>query len=268
MDLISTLGRRPAHLVVATGALCCILVVPGAASAKVTAEKIYQRVRENWVFRLPGAEGRVKVLLRDPGGAIRKREVMFLVRRRGRLADVLLRVTAPGALAGTAFLTLGKKGSDDIYYYMPALKATRRLVGAQKNQKFLGSEVTLADLEFKYLEHSKRERAPDEKIGKTPCYVLKAVPNDKTLYFSRYKIWARKGDFAVVRMRFWNGQGGVVKTDYIKAWKRFGPRVVPLIIKSVNHRTKRSSMFVAKKVWLRSNLSDQQFSLRQLGKAP
>src|SRR5437879_3436168 len=71
----------------------------------------------------------------------------------GRLAEdgvsrmLLVRITGAGALAGSAVLTVEhQKVPHDIWIYLPALGAPRRLFGGNLGESFLGSEFRLGDL--------------------------------------------------------------------------------------------------------------------------
>ena len=50
------------------------------------------------------------------------------------------------------FFRLSRRNDDDQYLYLPSLDKSKRISGGQKNQRFMGTELTYADMESRDLK--------------------------------------------------------------------------------------------------------------------
>ena len=72
----------------------------------------------------------------------------------------------------------------------------KRITGSQRNQKFMGTDLTYADMESRDLEKSELKRLADGKVGGNTVYVIEAIPKDdadsqygKTVTFVHKESW-------------------------------------------------------------------------------
>jgi hypothetical protein len=236
------------------------------AHAAPSAKQIVDQAIDNQAFNLPGAEMKLEMLLRNRQGGVRERKLFSKTKQKGGLNSTLTRFVAPPDVAGTSFLFLEKKDAEDEQYmYMPALKMVKRIAGAQKNARFMGSDFSYADMESRDLENAKHKHVKDEKVGAIDCHLIEAIPHNKTAY-SKVHTWIRKKDFVFVRTRYFDRKGKPLKDVFVKEVKRVGARTIPSRIKVNNKQTKHSTLLVITTITARSDLPDSEFTIRTLKK--
>lgn len=109
-----------------------------------------------------GETAEVLMRLIDREGRTRTRRIRWQQDTGDAHSRVLARVTAPAELRGTAFLSVGEgKAEPRQWLFLPSLGRTRRIAGAQGNERFLGSDFSYADLAGLHLDawHFKTLRA-------------------------------------------------------------------------------------------------------------
>jgi len=243
-----------------------LIAYAGTAEAGPSPNVIIERAIDNQAFNLPGAEMKMEMLLRNRRGTVRERKMFSRTLQKGGLNKTLTRFIAPQDVSGTSFLFLERKGRDDDHYmYMPSLKMVKRIVGTQKNARFMGSDFSYADMESRDLEAASYKGQADEKVGNTDCYVIDAIPENKSAY-SRIRTWVRKKDFVFVRTQFFDPRGKLLKVSFVKQIKKVGDRSIPTRIKVTNKKTKHSTLLVISAVKLRKDLSEGEFTVRALKK--
>jgi outer membrane lipoprotein-sorting protein len=243
------------------------LLVPGTdAQAAPSAKQIVDRAIDNQAFSLPGAEMRMKMLLRNRRGGIRERQLFSKTKQKGGLSRTLTRFVAPPDVAGTSFLFVEKKGQEDEQHmYMPALKMVKRIAGAQKNARFMGSDFSYADMESRDLENAGHKLLKSEKVAGVDCYLVEAIPTNKTAY-AKVHTWVRKKDFVFVRTRYFDTKGRELKTVFVKAVTKVGGRPIPSRIKVSNVQTKHSTLLEITQIKARGDLPESEFTIRTLKK--
>ena len=236
------------------------------AEAAPDAKTIVKSAIDHQAFNLPGAEMKMEMLLRNRRGGVQERKLFSRTKQRGGLNMTLTRFVAPPDVAGTSFLFLEKEDQDDEQHmYMPALKMVKRIVGAQKNARFMGSDFTYADMESRDLDAAAHRKLADEKVGATDCYVIEAIPKNRSAY-SKIQTWIRKKDQVFVRTRFFDPKGKLLKDLFVKEVRSVGGTPVPTRIKVTNRQTGHSTLLVISAIKARSDLPDDQFTIRELKK--
>jgi Outer membrane lipoprotein-sorting protein len=248
-------------------ALLCTSVVAGAAApaaAKLTPRQIVERSMDQQVFRNKGAEMKIELRLANKRGEKKHRLLAASTLRQGGLSHTMARVLAPQDVAGMAFLFKQRKnGADEQFMYLAALRVTKRIVGAQKSAKFLGSQFTYGDLEWRSVENARYKRLPDEKVGAAPCHVIEALPGSGSDY-GKLTLWIRAKDFTLVRMKFFDKEQRLKKVLFVKRVEQIGGRLVATRMKMKNVQTGDATLLAVSEVKLRNDLSPDRFTVRQL----
>ena len=246
--------------------LSCLAVVASSApaDAKTTPEQLVSRAMDHQVFRNKGAVMKIEMRLVSRHGEPRRRMLLARTLRRENLSNTMARVLAPADVAGMAFLFRQKKGSaDDQYMYMPALKIVKRIAGSQKNSRFLGSQFTYGDLEWRAVEEASYRKLPDQNIGAAPCHVIEARPTGDSDY-GALKLWIRKKDETMLRVQFFDKRRALKKVLFVKRVERIGGRLVATRLKMKDVKTGDSTLLAVTNIRFRDDLSASQFSLREL----
>jgi hypothetical protein len=129
-----------------------------AASGGALAEDAPALLREALARRYDcDLEARLRLVLFGRDGSRRTRELRSVSKRLDGRTHTLGRLLAPEHLRGMAVLSIEARGrAADVFVYLPSLGRTRRVGGRQRSERFLGSDLTWADLE--------RHRAEDHAV--------------------------------------------------------------------------------------------------------
>jgi len=240
----------------------CLLATP--ALAKPTPKEIVRRSLDLMVFRSQGAEMTMTMTLRNERGETRTRKMFARTRKQEGLTRTLVRFTAPSDVAGTAFLFVENRDrDDDQHMYLPALKVVKRIVGKQKQSKFMGSDFTYADLEWRDLEQARYRALPDEKVGKDLCHVIEAEPTKKESY-ELTRSWIRKKDDVPLRIQFFDRSKRLLKVLFVKEVKPVGKTLSVTKLKMSNKQTGHSTFLSIDQIKLRDDLPADAFTVRAL----
>ncbi len=119
----------------------------------------------------------------------------------------LIRVIEPPRDAGQAFLTLG----EDIWIYNPRLGRVLRLPPSGKNDRFLGSDVSYADLSGRDLEDDYDVSLREDR-GAADFYVLVLTPKPRApTPWGRVEMLLERDNWLLRKIVFYDQRGAVVK---------------------------------------------------------
>jgi outer membrane lipoprotein-sorting protein len=241
-----------------------LLAASPASARELKPDEIIRRSLDHMVFRSKGAEMKITMVLRNKRGETRQRTLYAKSLKIKGLTSSLVRFLTPSDVAGTAFLFVEHKDRpDDQHMFLPALKVTKRIAGKQKQAKFMGSDFTYADMEWRDLEEATYARQADEKVGQALCYVIDNKPNKKEAY-SRVRSWIRKKDHVPLRMQFFDRAGKPLKVLFIKEIKRVGKSLMVTQLKMANRQTGHSTFLKFHEIKLRDDLDPSGFTVRAL----
>ena len=185
----------------------------------LSAEAIRDKVVENNSFGFNNARADVKLTLVSKRNTRRERiiRVDSLDTKEGK--RTMVRFLKPADVAGTSFLSVEQQTrDDDQYLYLPSLDKSKRISGGQKNQRFMGTELTYADMESRDLKDGQVTRLPDEEYGGGQVFVLEAKPkeSDKDSQYSRTKSWIHKVSYVPLKVEFFDRRGRLLKVLKVK----------------------------------------------------
>jgi hypothetical protein len=200
---------------------CVVVAAPGLgpglrAQDALTARQIVDRSLDTQSVGFGDGEAQMTLLIQDASGETRQRSLTVRGRRaEGQGRHAVVRVTAPAAQAGQAYLFReNPSGEDEVHVFLPAIDAApRRVSGSQKNGAFMGTHFTYADLESRDIRQADYTREADETIGTFPVYVIQAIPQAGSgTDYASVRLWIRQSDFIPLRIRFYDASGTTLKT--------------------------------------------------------
>ena len=175
-------------------------------------------VAEQIENRDTGRDSRLEMTMRlfDRQGRARERSLVLTgLRRPGSAATVgdrvLIRFVAPNDIKGTGFLVWEHAQADDErFLYLPALGRVRRIAGAEKQESFVGSDLSYEDIggrevtdyTYAFVQHDAAWTAPDGKSH--PAWQLESRAVDKQSSYPRTVSLVRKDNFVVVAAEIFN----------------------------------------------------------------
>lgn len=246
--------------------LALALVAGHAAAAEPSPREVLDRVLEADPWGLSGAIISAHIVVRDKSGATR--ELAFSGRSHrydGLLAKGVVRFSAPADVAGVGFLQIqSKDGEDDRFLYLPELKRSRRISGANRSQAFMGTDFSYADLDRRDLRQAVAQSRGDEAVSKFPCWHLAVTPTRSDAPYARAELWVRKDNFLPLKMQMYSRSGVLVKTLTTQEVRRVAGRWFISRSTMVSHEAARQTELTIDQIEPRSDLPDGEFTVRNL----
>jgi len=176
-----------------------------AHAEEPTARQIIDKMVDENRMGFDTGEARVRLKVTDRNGYVKDQVVQSQADKKGGLRRTYLKFLDPADVRGTIFLSLERKGKDDIQYlYLPALKRSRRIAGSAKNGRSMGTDFTYSDLEFRDAKEGKVRKEADATSGKRPVYVVVAEPSDGDDAYSSVKMWIDKKLHIPLKIEFYD----------------------------------------------------------------
>ena len=200
-------------------ALMATSALSWASDDGLSAEAIRDKVVENNSFGFNNARAEVQLTLVSKRNTRRERMIRVDSLDTNDGKRTMVRFLKPADVAGTSFLSVEQKErDDDQYLYLPSLDKSKRISGGQKNQRFMGTELTYADMESRDLKDGVVTRLPDEDYGGGKVFVLEAKPRetDKDSQYSRTKSWIHKVSSVPLKVEFYDRKGRLLKVLKVK----------------------------------------------------
>lgn len=190
-----------------------ILTASHAQAGEPSPREIVLRTTERNALGFETGVASVRVILRDKDGAEQTQKVMSLARMDDGVRSILVRYETPADVRGTKFLLIDRPEpqDDDMFLFLPELKRTRRITGAQRNGAFMGSDFSYADMQGLDLKEASYERKPDRRVGDVDCYVVNVVPKRKDSEYKQIVLTVRKDNFMPATSEYFGPDNALVK---------------------------------------------------------
>ncbi len=232
----------------------------------LTPQAILDKVAEQNTFGFITGDAQVRMVLMDKGGAKRIRELNARAIKEGAKAErrILIRFKSPKDERGTAMLMMEHSDlPSDMYLYLPAYKRTRRIVGGDKKNSFVGSDFSYADMERTYFNQARAEQHSDKSVDGEDCYHLDVFPKDQSIY-KKMELFVRKRDYLTQQIRYYDDRGQFTKVYRIQEVKAM--KVGPVVTKAQmwTQETGHSTFFVVDTVDEATRLKQLDFRVESL----
>ena len=251
--------------------LALFLAAIAAPAAQDTAEWVARQVRDRNTGRDSRAELRMR--LYDRQGRVRERALTML-RLRGEKDKgdrVLIRFTYPNDIRNTAFMVWEHPGAEDErFLYLPALGRVRRIAGQEKNESFVGSDLSyediggrdLADYTYAFTADNVSWIAPDG--SRHPAWLLESRAKDETAELPRSVSFVLKDRFVITAADLFNRRNERVKHFEVRRLERIEGIWTALDVVMSNERDGTRTELTTSKIDYNVGLTEQDFSRRQL----
>lgn len=243
-----------------------------AESAELTASQIMKKAF--WANKLDGSEVLSTLFIYNSRGNVRERKIAAISKLydNGHTEKGLLRFIAPADVKGTGLLTFDyEKKKDDIWFFLPALRKTRRIVSAEKAKRFMGSEFSYADMTPPPIEDFHYRLLKIEVVRKTKCWVIESVPASPKIAeengFSKRISYIGKKDFTTRKAYYYDLHKALQKELEVYEVKEIDTekhRYRAMHLEMVNKQNKRRSVIKVHKIKLRRKVPDKYFTIRYL----
>ena len=176
----------------------------------------------------------------------------------------------PRDVKGTAFLNFThKKGDDDQWLYLPALKRVKRISSRNKSGSFMGSEFAYEDISSQEVEKYTYKWIRDEVYDGKECFVVERYPVDKkNSGYTRQVSWIDKSEYREWKVEYYDRKNSLLKNLTIKEYKKYLDKYWrPDEMNMVNHQNGKSTKLVLSNYKFRTGLKDRDFSQNSLKRA-
>ena len=253
--------------------IALLLALPAVAQAKdPTAKEVVTRA---WnTSKLPGSEmiSTLTILNKKGDKRVRKTASVSKLYDDGKTEKRLIRFLSPADVKGTGLLSYDYEDKDDdIWFFLPSLRKTRRIVSSEKSKAFMGSEFTYADITPGSVDDFTYKLLGAEKADGVDCWIIEATPRDKAIAkengYSKRKAWFGKADYVVRKAETMDLKGKKLRelvATGVKKIEGAADKYRPTRLESKNMQNGRSSVMDIKKLKLRAEIPDKYFTTRYL----
>jgi hypothetical protein len=263
--------------------LACLLLAPGGQTRGqirgqtpvptpgLTPDQVARRVNERDTGRDSRAELRMR--LYDRQGRVRERTMTLLVKNgSGAQGDrTLVRFLYPNDIKNTGLLVWEHPDADDErFLYLPALGRVRRIAGEEKQESFVGSDLSyediggrdLADYTYAFADENATWTAPDGT--RHPAWALESRAKDPDADFPRTVSLVLKDRFIIVYADVFNRRNEREKIVDVKRLERVDNIWTTLDLIVVNERQHTRTELATTSIRYNTGLTDEDFSRREL----
>jgi hypothetical protein len=241
------------------------------AVGQITPESVARQIQDRDTGRDSRAELRMRLF--DRQGRLRERSLTLLTLRgtQGAGDRMIIRFTSPNDIRNTAFLVWEHADADDErFLYLPALGRVRRIAGEEKQDSFVGSDLSyediggrdVADYTYAFANDNASWTAPDG--SKHAAWALESRARDPRAEFPRSVSLVLKDRFIVVESDIFNRRNERVKRFDVRKMERVDGIWTVLELAMANERDRtRTEMSIAA-IRYNVGLGEQDFTRRQL----
>jgi hypothetical protein len=149
----------------------------------------------------------------------------------------------PPDVKGTKMLTwTHKKGDDDQWLFLPAVKRVKRISSNNRSGSFMGSEFAYEDLNSQEVPKYTYRYLAEETVEGRACYKIERFPVDKNSGYKRQVVWSDKEYKQPIRIDYYDRKDELLKISIFSGHKKFGTfwRIGKIDVKNV--QTKKRSI--------------------------
>lgn len=250
--------------------LFAALLASTPVAAEDTADQIIERLEKQPTPESSAVQMKMTLIQQRGGKQFSKeRSVEIFAKRAGAEgARSLLKFTAPADVKGVSLLVRENKGStNEQFLYMPALRGEpKRIAGGDRNQSFLGTDFTFADLEGRDRSTWTSVREADVSVDGKPAWVIVSTPKTpESGDYTKVVQTVRQDIMLPVRIEFHDAQG-LLKVLTVEETKQIDGFWIAVRTRMENVR--RKSATVLEILQQRNNLEipDSVFTTREMTK--
>ena len=207
----------------------------------------------------------------DRQGRMRERVLSVATLRADAGDRTLLRFSYPNDIKGTGFLVWEHPGGDDErFLFLPALGRVRRIAGEEKQDSFVGSDLSyediggrdLADYTYAFADQNATWTAPD---GSTqPAWALESRARDRGATYPRSVSLVLKDRFIVVHADIFNQRDERAKTFDVRRLERVDGIWTVMELAVANERDKTRTELTTTSIRYNTGLGANDFTRREL----
>jgi hypothetical protein len=243
----------------------------GRGTSSLTADAVARAMEDRDTGK--DSRGEMRMRLFDRQGRVRERSLSIAALRGapGKGDKTLVRFTAPNDIRGTSFLVWEHpEGDDERFLYLPALGRVRRVAGQEKQESFVGSDLSyediggrdVADYSYAFASENATWTAPDG--SKHAAWALESRARDANAEFPRSVSLVLKDRLVSVHADIFNRRNERTKVFDVTRLERVDGIWSALDLVVANERDKTRTELTTSSLRYNVGLTDDDFSRRQL----
>lgn len=259
----------------AVAALLGTLLATSAAQQPAPGAETPDWVARQIEGRDTGRDARTEMTMRliDRQGRTRERSLLLTsLKGSGGNGDrVLIRFLAPNDIKGTGFLVWEHpKTEDERFLYLPALGRVRRIAGNEKQESFVGSDLSYEDIGGRELDDytyafERRDDVWRDADGQSHrVWRLESRLIDKQATYPRTVSLVRKDNFVVVAADIYNRRNEREKRYDVRRLERVDGVWTAMAVVMVNELQRTRTELTVTQARYNIGLSDNDFTRRVL----
>ncbi len=177
---------------------------------------------------------------------------------------------SPRDVSGTAFLSYShKKGDDDQWLYLPALKRVKRISSRNKSGSFMGSEFSYEDIASQEIEKYTYKYLRDESLDGQVCFVSDRYPVDReNSGYVRQVVWMDKAEYRPQKVEYYDRKDSLLKTLIFRGYRQYlGKYWRAAQMEMRNHQTGKGTLLTWSDYQFKTGLSERDFDRNSLKRA-
>jgi len=199
--------------------LACSLVLPPSRASGQTPDPVEVMRRVQRQDTAPDEQTQFAMQLIDASGQVRDRTGTIYQRQvvRGEIDEMrLIRFHSPADIKGSGVLTVEHRDRDnDQWLYLPAYHTTRRIVPANRGDRYMGTDFLYEDIVREKIEEYRYRATGEDTADGVRCLVLEAVPVAESLAretaYSKKLIWVDRARDVILRVDYYDSEGRLFK---------------------------------------------------------
>ena len=175
----------------------------------------------------------------------------------------------PRDVKGTAFLSFThKRGNDDQWLYLPALRRVKRISSNNKSGPFMGSEFAYEDISSQEVEKYTYKFVRDDSIEGKAVHVVERYPVDESSGYTRQIVFIDSVEYIPLRIEYFDRKHARLKTLKFSEYQKYRDKYWrPHRMEMVNHTSGKSTVFSRKNFQFANGFTDRDFDKSALKRA-
>jgi Outer membrane lipoprotein-sorting protein len=244
-------------------------------AAGLTATAVVRLAQDRDTGRDSRADMRMRLF--DRQGRSRERAMTLISKRgAGSAGDrTLLRFSSPNDIRNTGFLVWEHPDTEDErFLFLPALGRVRRIAGAEKQESFVGSDLSYediggrqtADYTYTFVDERATWTAPDG--SKKDAWVVESRAKDAGVPYPRSTSTILKESLVMVHAEEFNRHNERGKVFDVRTVEKVDGMWTVLALSVVNEKTRTRTDLETAAIRYNVGLTDDDFSRRRLEQVP
>jgi len=240
-----------------------LMMFCGAHSAHSTGSPTADQILKEVEKRVNSKDESAKIIMSitEANGGTKTREIE-IQRKSGSAPKVMVKLESPPDLRGTALLSVGGKGAEDQWLYLPSSKQTRRIVSSNKSSSFLDSEMSYEDMGSSQDKKFTNTVLRNEKGAQGMVAVIESKLISGESSYSKILTWVELSTNLVDRIEYYDKKGSLLKTTEMSDYKKFSGdiwRAQTIVVK--NAQNHRSTKLQLKDLAVNQGIDDSAFTV-------